>query len=72
MNASDARAYMDRWQLVAEVERAELARRTPAEKFADIGVLMDLAGALGGATHTDEQIAEVRRRWVQLVDRLRG
>ena len=72
MNAADARAYMNRWQLVAEVEREELARKTPAEKFADISMLMDLAYALGGATHTDDQIEQVRRRWVRLVERLGG
>jgi hypothetical protein len=33
-------------------------------------MLMDLAYALGGATHTNEHIEEIRRRWVRLVERL--
>jgi hypothetical protein len=72
MNAADARAYMNRWQLVAEVEREELARKTPAQKFADTAMLMSLAYALGGSTHTDEQVEEVRSRWRQLVERWGG
>lgn len=70
MKAAQARAYMNRWKLVAEVEREELARMTPAEKFADIGRLMELAHTLGSSTHTDEQVDEVRRRWVRLVERM--
>ena len=72
MNAADARAYMNRWGLVAEVERDELARKTPAQKFADTAMLMSLAYALGGSTHTDEQVEEVRRRWTRLAELLGG
>lgn len=72
MNAADAHAYVNRWKVVAEAEREERARATLAEKFRDTGMLMELAYALGGTTHTDEQVEEVRRRWVRLGERMGG
>lgn len=72
MNADDLRAYRKRWELVAEVERTEVEQMSPAQKFADIATLMQMARALGGAEEEDEGVKQVRRRWCLLVERMRG
>jgi hypothetical protein len=72
MNADDLRAYRNRWALVEQVERAELAKMSAAEKFADTAMLMRVARSLGGlsADEEDEGVLEVRRRWNLLAERL--
>ena len=70
MNADDLRAYKKRWEKVAEVEQRELARMSPAEKFADLAMLMSVARALGGSNDADEEVDEVRRRWNLLAERM--
>ena len=73
MNADDLRAYKNRWALVAEVEQAELAKMSAAEKFADTAMLMRVARSLGGLSEDedeDEGVLEVRRRWNLLAERL--
>lgn len=72
MNADDLRAYRKRWEMVAEVERAELGQMSPAQKFADIATLMQVARALGGAEEEDDGAEQVRRRWCLLVERMGG
>jgi hypothetical protein len=71
MNAAELRAYKNRWALVAEVEQAELAKMSAAEKFADTAMLMRVARSLGGLSEDeDEGVLEVRRRWNLLAERL--
>ena len=72
MNADDLRAYKQRWELVAEVERQELERMSPAQKFADQAMLLGVARALGGSTDEDEdeETEQVRRRWNLLAERM--
>jgi hypothetical protein len=70
MNAADVRAYKRRWELVAEAEREELERMSPAQKFADLAMLVGAARALGGATGDDEATEQVRRRWNLLAERM--
>lgn len=72
MNADELRAYRNRWAMVEEVERAELAKMTAAEKFADAAMLMRIARSLGGTSgeEEDEGVWEVRRRWNMLAERL--
>jgi hypothetical protein len=70
VNAADIRAYKKRWEMVAEVEREELARTSPAQKFADVAMLMGVARALGGSTDGDEEVEQVRRRWALLAERM--
>ena len=72
MRPEDIRAYKKRWELVAAHEREELERMTPTQKFADLAMLMGVARALGGSTHTDEEVEQVRMRWNLLVERLCG
>ncbi len=70
MNPADIRAYKKRWELVAAVEQDELARTSAAQKFADTGMLMEVARALAGATDDDDEVAQVRRRWKLLAERM--
>ena len=56
--------------MVAEVEQRELARMSPAQKFADIAMLMDLARELDGSAEMDEEVEQVRRRWSLLAERM--
>jgi hypothetical protein len=70
MNANDVRAYKRRWELVAEVEREELERMSPAQKFADLAMLVGVARALGGSTDEDAETEQVRRRWNLLAERM--
>jgi hypothetical protein len=68
----DIRAYKQRWELVAAVERDELRRMTLEQKLADAAMLMDTARRLGWETHTAAEIEEVRARWNLLVERMSG
>jgi hypothetical protein len=71
VNADDIRAYKRRWELVAEVERQEIERMSPAQKFADQAMLMEVALALGSSTPgEDEETEQVRRRWNLLAERM--
>ena len=69
MNPEDIRAYKKRWEMVAEVEREELERMSPAQKFRDLAMLMGVARALDGSTDMDEEVEQVRRRWNLLAER---
>jgi len=70
VSADDLRAYKKRWEVVAEVEREELDRLSPAQKFADLAMLMGVARALGSPTDREDEVEQVRRRWNLLADRL--
>ena len=70
MNPADLRAYKKRWEMVAAVEQQELAQTSPAQKFADVAMLMNVARALGESTDGDEEVEQVRRRWNLLADRM--
>ncbi|KYG03063.1 hypothetical protein BE21_53485 [Sorangium cellulosum] len=70
MNADDIRAYKKRWEMVVEVEQAELAAMSPAEKFRDVAMLMGVARALDSSTDADKDVEQVRRRWTLLAERL--
>jgi hypothetical protein len=70
MDANEIRAYKKRWELVAEVEREELERMSPAQKFADLGMLMGVARALDGSVDEDDEVDQVRRRWNLLAERM--
>lgn len=70
MIPDDIRAFKKRWELVAEVERQELSKMSPAEKFADIATLMGMARALGGSADDDEEVEQVRGRWRLLAERM--
>jgi hypothetical protein len=68
--ADEIRAYSKRWEKVAEVERAELERMSPAQKLADLSLLMEFARKLGGEDEVDKDVEQVRRRWNLLAERM--
>jgi hypothetical protein len=70
MNPADIRAYKKLWEMVAAVQREELARMSPAQKLADTGMLMGVARALGGSNDGDDEVEQVRRRWKLLAERM--
>jgi hypothetical protein len=57
--------------MVAEVERRELESSSPAQRFADLAMLMRVAHALGRSTDAEEEeeVERVRRRWNLLAER---
>lgn len=72
MNADDIRAYKKRWEMVAEAEREELGRMTPAQKFADLAMLAGVARSLSrsGDVDAEKEVEQVRRRWILLAERM--
>ena len=71
MNAADLRAYKRRWKMVAAVDQQELVQTSPAQRFADVAMLMSVARALEGSTDgDDEEVEQVRRRWKLLAERM--
>lgn len=67
LSTRDARAFVERWALVAEAEREELRRQPLEEKLAQLAVLVESARALGWETTDDAEVEGVRRRWCALV-----
>jgi len=68
----EARAFVDRWRLVAEAERDELRRTPMKSKFAQLAALMASARALGWETTDPAEVEVVRARWAHLRERCRG
>lgn len=71
MNKADLRAWMDRWALVNERQREEAARKTPAEKFLELGHLMAAADMFPMSRRKPAD-DEARELWVRLHRRITG
>jgi hypothetical protein len=68
----EARAYIQRWELVRELETAEL-QRTPIEtKLRQLAALMASRHLFGPEPDRERQVAEVRARWERLRQALSG
>jgi hypothetical protein len=68
----EARAYFARWQLLRDVETAEL-QRTPIEtKLRQLAALMASRDLLGPESDREAQVREVRERWARLRQALGG
>ncbi len=72
LSPSEARAFVRRWELVAEAELAETRRQSPEEKLAALSALMESARALGWNTTDGNEVEIVRERWRHLVEHYRG
>jgi hypothetical protein len=72
MKDEDAKAFVERWRLVACAEREELRQQSLAEKFAQLSKLVDSARALGWETTDPAEVEAVRARWNRLVSVRRG
>lgn len=69
---SEARAFVRRWELVAEAELSEARAQTLEEKLAAVAALMDSARRLGWSTTDPTEVETVRERWRRLVDHHRA
>jgi hypothetical protein len=68
----EARAYFKRWELVRDVEAAELRRATMETKFQQLAALMASRHLFGPEPDREAQVHEVRDRWTRLRRALGG
>jgi hypothetical protein len=72
MTPEEARAYFKRWELVRDVEAAELRRATMETKFQQLAALMATRHLFGPEPDREGQVHEVRDRWTRLRRALGG
>ncbi len=68
----EARAYLDRWKLVEEIELIELRRNSMAVKLGQLSALMASRGLFGADPGRENGVQLVRERWACLRMALRG
>jgi len=66
MTPEQARAYLERWELVREAEAVELQRTPMAMKFRQLVALVDSRDAFGDDPQREQEIGSVRERWAGL------
>ncbi len=66
MDKSDARAYRERWQAVAKIERQELQAASPAEKWRQLNAIKRRAARLGITREGDDGEMEIFLLWARL------
>jgi len=66
MSAEDARAYIDRWKAVAEIEQRELQSTTVRENWRRINAIRRRAARLGITRADDDGEMEVFLLWARL------
>ena len=66
ITTGEARAYLARWELVREVEAAELRRTSTATKLGQLAALMESRHLFGVNPDRDNDAQAVRERWVRL------
>lgn len=71
MNKADLLAWMERWALVNERQREEAARKTPAQKFLELGNLMAAADMFPMPRRKPAD-DEARELWLRLQRRMLG
>lgn len=65
----EMRAYRDRWQAVAEIERQELQRASLAERWQQLNAVIGLAIGLG-IMKSDQSEEEGYLQWAKLKNQL--
>jgi hypothetical protein len=68
----DAQAYLARWQLVREMELAELRRTSMDMKLCQLAALMASRGLFDAHPERELQSQQVRERWARLRQALGG
>jgi hypothetical protein len=63
---SDARAYLDRWTLVKEIEGIELRKTSMDMKVQQLASLMESRELFGDDPKRQQEVQHVRERWAQL------
>ena len=66
MNVQDAKAYVERWQEVEKIERAETQNTSIQERWRQLNSLKCRALRLGIRRENDEGEMEVFLRWANL------
>jgi hypothetical protein len=66
MEASDAKAYVQRWTAVAEIERQEQNSATIADKWRQLNAIVRLVTRLGVKRQSDDGEMEVFLVWAKL------
>ena len=61
-----ARAYLKRFELLEEVQSAELARATVQSRFQQLAALMSSRHAFGSEPERERDLEVVRERWARL------
>jgi len=69
---AEARAYCKRWELVREMEVAELRRTSVDAKFRQLSALMASRGIFGVDPERERGMQLVRDRWTRLWQALGG
>jgi hypothetical protein len=62
----EARAYLERWDLVGDAEAVELQRTPVATKFRQLEALMASRDAFGIDPQREQDLESVRERWAGL------
>ena len=66
LTPAEARAYFKRWELVKEMELAELRRTSMATKLQQLSALMASRGLFAADPDRESDIQLVRERWMRL------
>lgn len=72
MTPDEARAYLQRWELLREVEAAELRRTSMETKLRQLAALMAARDVFGPEPDRDTEVLVVRERWARIKQALRG
>lgn len=72
MTPDEARAYLRRWELLREVETAELHRTSMETKLRQLAALMAARDVFGPEPDRDAQVLVVRERWARIKQALLG
>lgn len=62
----DARSYLDRWNLVREVEATEFRGATMELKARQLAILMASRQLFGPDRARDHEVSDVRARWAHI------
>ncbi len=66
MNKSDVRAYVKRWEAVAEIEQRELQETSVAEKWWQLDAIKQRAARLGITQENGAEEMEIFLLWAKL------
>lgn len=66
MTREEARAYVDRWKPLEQLEQVEAQATSTAERFDQLAGLMATARALDWQTTDEGEVEAVRARWARL------
>jgi len=66
LTSEQARAYLERWELVRAVEAAELQRTPMQTKLLQLAALMQARGIFSAEPDREAESREIRERWERI------